>query len=180
MSILTTKGLLTAVEKKIESGLTAETRSAYERIVVAGLKVGLHDGEDGILASVSTSKDPISDCAVGAVNLVMMMRRESRGTMPEKAMVPAAMVLMLKALDFVDKARIAKIGNDEVNRATRICMTKIFEAFNITPQMLKAAGSNVREIMNDPAKMDLLGRKAGVLKAQGGAVPSGIIGGGIR
>jgi hypothetical protein len=164
MSILLENKLLQATEKKIESGLTPENREHYTKIVVAGMKAALAEGPNGILASLKQSKNPVEDCAVGAVNLVMMLREQSRGTMPVKALVPAAMTLMLQALDFADKARIKRIGVKDLDRATRIFTNYVFTVFKITPKMLEGMGVKVRGIMQDPTQMDMIARKAGVVK----------------
>jgi hypothetical protein len=164
MSILLENKLLQAAEKKIESGLTPQNREDYTKIVVAGMKTGLAKGPEGILASLKQSKDPVQDCAVGAINIVMLLREQSRGTMPAKALVPAAMTLMLQALDFMDKARIKRVGVKDLERATRIFTNYIFTVFKITPQMLKGMGIKVRGIVQDPTQMDMIARKAGVVK----------------
>ena len=102
MSLLLSNNILQAAEKKLESQLTPENHQDYLKVVVAGLKVALQKGPDSAMAALRNSKDPINDCAIGAINLCLLMRKQSRGTMPVKAMVPAAMTLMLHALDFVD------------------------------------------------------------------------------
>lgn len=164
MSILLQNRILEAAEQKIESGLTPENRANYMRIVVAGQKVGLDGGPNSILASLKDSKNPLQDCAMGAINLCLLMRKQSRGTMPLKAMVPAATTLMLQALDFADRAGILKVGNPELVRATRILTNLIFQKFNISSQMLHTAASKVHAITQDPIQMEKINREAGVVK----------------
>lgn len=156
--------VLAAAEQKIETNLTPQNRANYLKIVTAGMKVAMEKGPAGILASLRNSKDPINDCAIGAINLCLLMRKQSRGTMPVKAMVPAAMTLMLHALDFANKAGIAKVGNDELVQATHIFTNHVFKAFGITPQMLHTAATNVHSIIQDPAKMQAMKVKAGFVK----------------
>lgn len=178
MSILDSNGILAAAEKKIEASLTPSTREAYDKIVVAGLKVGLNGGKDGILAAVRHREDPIAACAMGAVNLVQMLNRQARNTMPPQALVWASMTLMLQALDFVDKAKIAPIDKADLDRATRLFMKHILQAFGVTPQKLTAMGAETQKIMADPARMDALARQVGIMKAPSArSQPSGIIDG---
>ena len=110
MAILMENGLLQAAEQKIESALTPENRVDYMKIVVAGMKTALYKGPNGGLASLTKSKAPIQQCVSGAINLCMMMKQHATGTMPVKALVPAAMTLMLKGLDFLDKTGTVKVG----------------------------------------------------------------------
>lgn len=174
MSILLRNKLLEAAEQRVERGLTPENRADYMRIVVAGLKVAMDKGADGMLASLRQSRDPVNDCAIGAINLVLLMRKQSRGTMPPKALVPAAMTLMLQALDFVDKTRISRIDPPKLDRATHIFTNHIFNMFRITPAALKGLGSKVHAITQDPTQMDMIARKVGIVKDPRASVPTGL------
>lgn len=172
MSILLNNKLLKAAEQKVEEGLTQDNRGDYMKIVVAGMRTALDKGPDGIMASLKKSRDPVNDAAVGAVNLVLLMRKQSRGTMPIKALVPAAMTLMLQALDFVDKARITKVTAKKLDRATLIFRNQIFGAFHITPDVLKKAATAAHGVMQNPAQMDIIARRTGVVKDPRASVPT--------
>lgn len=167
MSILLNNRILEAAEQKLESGLTPQNRVDYMKIVVAGQKMGLK-----VLASLKDSKDPINDCAVGAVNLCLLMRKQSRGTMPLKAMVPAAMTLMLKALDFADRAGIVKVGNAELVQATHIFTNTMFQRLGISQQMLHTAIKRTHAMVQDPATLEKLNRAAGVVKDPRASTPT--------
>lgn len=162
MSLLLSNQILQAAEQKVESQLTPENRANYMKIVVAGMKLALAKGPNGILASLKQSKNPLNDCAEGAINICLLMSKQSRGTMPAKAMVPAAMTLMLHALDFADKTGVLKVGTPELVKASHIFTNHVFKAFGITSQMLHTAAANIHGIMQDPAKMHAINLKAGV------------------
>lgn len=162
--------LLQAAESKVESGLTPETRQNYLKITVAGMHAALSGGPDSIMATLRKSADPVADCAKGAISLVLILRRQSHGIMPLKAMVPAAMTLMLKALDFADRSKIAKVGQPELVRATHVFVDTMFARFGITKQGLAQAGQKVYALTQNPAAMDKINMKAGVT-AHPGATP---------
>jgi hypothetical protein len=164
--------LLQQTEDKVESGLTPENRQNYLKIVVAGMHAALDKGPDSILASLKQSKDPISDAAKGAVSLVLILRKQARGVMPLKAMVPAAMTLMLKALDFADRSGIVKVGQPELVRATHIFTDTIFARFGITKQGLTNAANKVHAITQDPDAMDKINMKAGVARHPMASTPT--------
>lgn len=172
MSLLLSNNILQAAEKKLESQLTPENHQDYLKVVVAGLKVALQKGPDSAMAALRNSKDPINDCAIGAINLCLLMRKQSRGTMPVKAMVPAAMTLMLHALDFVDKAGIAKVGEHQLIQATHTFTNHIFKALHITPNMIHSAAAKLHQIVQDPTKVELMKRKAGLVKAPNASEPT--------
>jgi hypothetical protein len=161
--------ILQQAEDRIESQLTPQVREPYTRIVVAGNQIAQKGGPNGILGSLQHSKNPIYDCAAGAVNLVGLLSRQSRGTMPMKAMVPAATTLMLQALDFADKIGLVKVGNVELSHATTILANLILKHLGISHQMLQTAAGNIQQMTRDPEKMKALQRAAGVVKADGGA-----------
>jgi hypothetical protein len=176
MAALLQNNILEASEQKIESQLTPQNKVNYMKIVVAGMRAAMAKGPNSIVASLHQSKDPVSDCAVGAVKLCLLMAHTSRGTMPPKAMVPAGMTLMLHALDFCDKSGIAKIGTPELVRATHLFTNEIFKAFKISPQMLQNAATKVHGIMQDPTKMEMLKHQAGMTKNPNAPVPTPVEG----
>lgn len=153
--------ILKAAEQKIEASLTPENRANYMKIVVGGMKVALQGGPKGILASLQHSKDPLGDSAKGAVNLCGIMAKQSRGTMPLMAMVPAATTLMLHALDFLDKIGIMKIGAPELVKATKMMAEAIFKNVGIDKKMLQTAAAKVHGITQDPAQLAKLKQQQG-------------------
>ncbi len=173
MSILLNNQILKAAEQKLEASLTPENRQDYLRIVVAGMKLAMDKGKDGLLASLRQKPDPVGAAALGAVNLVMLMRHQSRGTMPIKALPPAAMGLLLQALDFLDKSRAVPIGANELARATHIFTNELFRKLRITPAMLQTMATRAHAVAQNPAHMDLIAQKAGVVKAPGAGMTGG-------
>ena len=164
--------LLQQAEDKIESGLTPQNRANYDKIVVAGLHAVLDPGVNGLMAKLAQSQDPISDAAKGAVSVALVLRKEARGVMPLQAMVPAAMTLMLRALDFVGRAKIAPVGQPELVRATHIFSDFIFARFGITKAGLANAAQKVHALTQDPQAMVKMQMKAGFLRHPDAAVPT--------
>lgn len=154
--------VLQAAENKLEAGLTPQNRQNYMKIVISGMRIALQGGDQGILAKLHDSQDPINDCAVGAVHLVVLMRKQARGTMPLQAMVPAAMTLMLKALDFADKGGLIQVDEQVLVKATHIFTNTLFKAFQISPNMLQNAAQNVHGMTQDPVRMAAIQRAAGM------------------
>lgn len=167
MSILNNtiqNNVLQAAEQKIESQLTPANRADYLKIVTAGMKIALQGGPKSILAALSNSKTPLQDCVHGAINLCGLMWKQSRGTMPIKAMVPAAMTLLIQALDFADKSGIVKIGAPELVQATHMFTDVLFAKLGISKAMLHTAAGKVHGLIQDPAQLAKLNLAAGVTK----------------
>lgn len=152
--------LLRQVEAKIEAAVgKGDARADYLKVVVAGMRAALSGGPNGILAKLDNEADPVKACAIGAVNLVQYLRQVSRGTMPSRAIVPAAATLMLQGLDFADQAGIAKVDKGELDRATHIFANTMFRTFGITMPMLDKLAGAVEGLSKDPGKMAVLQRK---------------------
>jgi hypothetical protein len=166
-----TTPILAAAERKIETQLDPGNRENYMRIVVAGMRAGLARGPDGILAHLRKSPDPVRDAARGAVNLALLLRRETKqGVMPLKAMVPAALTLMLHALDFVARTKLATVDNAALVRATHVFTNTLFQKLGITPAMLQKASAQVHATVQDPVAFDAIRRKLGSVVAPGASV----------
>ena len=172
MSILKSNDVITAAENKIESQLTPQNRANYDRIVVAGMKAALQNGPKGILASLRDSKDPVNDAAKGAVGLCVLMYKESRGTMPIKAMVPAGMTLMLNALRFAQELGMVKVTQEVVVQATHTYVNSLFHVLHITPQMMQTAAQRVHALTQDPASMAKINMAAGITKNPNAPTPT--------
>ena len=174
MSLMLDNSVLEAAEQKIESNLLPATRANYMKVVVAGMKTAMAKGPDSILASLRQSKDPVNDCAKGAVNLAFLMRKQTRGTMPIQALVPAAMTLMLHALDFVDKSGMQKIGATELTEATHTFANIMFRNLGITAPMLAKAHETVARAIQDPAHLEAMKQKAGLVKSPNASTPTAV------
>jgi hypothetical protein len=148
--------LLRQVAERIETNVGGgQGREDYLKIVVAGMRAAI-GGPKPMLANLKGRPDPVKDCAVGAVNLVLFLRNLSKGTMPPVAMIMATMTLMLQALDFADQAGIVKVGEKELDRATHIFTNMIFPALGISPEMLNKAAGQVNGLTQDPAKLEAI------------------------
>lgn len=164
--------LLAATEERIESQLTPATQQDYLKVVVSGMKVALEKGPDGILAGLLKSKDPVNDSVVGAINLCLLLRRQSRNTMPLKALVPAAMTLMLKALDFAEQNGMLKVDEPTLVKASHLFTDTVFKQFGITNNMLNTAAAKVKQIASDPGQLERVKRAAGVVKDPNASQPT--------
>lgn len=154
--------LLQDAEQRIEAQLTPETQQNYLKIVVAGQRAALGGGPNGMMAKFAKNPDPVAACATGAVALVFILKGQAQGVMPMKALVPAGMTLMIKALDFIDKAGIAAVGNNELVRATTIYRDTLLKKIGVTPQMIQNGLVKAHSLTQDPVAMEQMKRKAGV------------------
>ncbi len=175
--------MLQQIESQIEANLQPDVKDAYDKIVVAGGHLALANN-GAMLTQLAKAPDPIIGAAKGAVGLVLIMRKDARGVMPMKAAVPAAMTLFLKALDFIDRSKIAPVGNAELVRGTHALTDFLFARMGITKAGLANAAQKVHGLTQDPSAMHAIQLKAGLLKhpmsAQPTPLPPGPSGGMIN
>lgn len=154
--------LIQAAISKIESQLTPQNRSDCDKIVVAGMHVALKGGATGWAAQMAKSPDPVNAAIKGAVNMVLMMRKHTQqGTMPLKALVPAATILMLNGLGFCENSGALKVDETTISDATKKLADYLMRAFGLTPDRVKAAAGRVHDMMQDPQKMAKIHAAAG-------------------
>lgn len=168
--------LLQQMQNGLEAKLTPENRDDYNKVVVAGLHIALDRGANSFMAKLHASPDPIGDCAKGAVALMLIMRKETRGAMPLQAGIPAGVTLMLHGLDFIDHAGIVKIAEPELVRAITQFTNQLFWKLGISPEMLQKATARVHQIVQDPDAMSKINLKAGLTRHPDAAEPTQIPG----
>jgi hypothetical protein len=163
---------LQAAQDKLEQGMRPELRQGYEKAVHDGWEASLKRGPSGILASLNKSRDPIADCAKGAVMMALLLFKEAKGGMPYPVMVNAAMGGLLRALDFVGQAKIAQVGEPELIRAAHIWNDFLFARMNITKQGFAAATQKIHQIVQDPQAVHQMQVKAGFVRHPMAATPT--------
>lgn len=154
--------LLAQAEQTIEKGVPPDQQEAYQRILIAGMKVLFSQQTHGALVQgLEQSQDPIGDVGKGAVGLIMTLFKESKGTMPAKAMIPAGMALLLNALDYVDSTGIAKIGKPELDHATEVFINTLMPKVGLTPDRMQGLMGQIQGVMADPEKMKQMQQQQG-------------------
>lgn len=172
MSILKRNKFLQGAEAAVAAKLLPTTKSAYDKIVVAGMKASMHGDINSMLAKLLNSKDPVRDCAAGAISLVMILSQQAKGHMPVEAMIPASTTLMLQALDFAEKAKLLTVGPEELDRGAKLQGNIWLHLGKITPDKLQAMAVKTHGIMQDPTQMEMVARRAGVVKDPRAGTPT--------
>lgn len=167
---------LAQIEAQWEQGMTPQKKADYLKVVVAGQAVALDKGPDGGLAKLRYSKQPIVDCARGAVHLCALMRKQ-HPDMPVDAMIRGSLTLMLEGLDFCDRVGIVKVGSAEIGQAMHIWSNAALNVSGITPPVLQKMGTAVHTVMQDPTKMEMIKRRAGVVRDPRASTPTPMVGG---
>lgn len=120
--------------------LPPELQNAYERVVAAGMKVLFSkETHKFMLDQLQAPGSNAEKLGQGIAKVMVFMFNESNGTMPQEVIVPAAMLLLLKAADFVNQSGKGKITDEEIGQAMEILIDSLFEGFGADRAELDAA-----------------------------------------
>ena len=129
---------LQKTEQAAEAKVEPKYRNAFERIVAAGMKVMYSEQSNSLLTDqLSKPGEPATNVGDGVGKLMGILWSEGKGTLPMQAMMPAAVVLVCEALDFMEKAGKVQVTPDMIADATKECMSVVLQGFGVTPEKLQ-------------------------------------------
>jgi hypothetical protein len=128
------------IQSKIQ--LPPELQDAYTRVVAAGMKVLFSkQTHDLMLEQLNAPGDNATKLGQGIARVIVFLFNESNGTMPQDVIVPAAMLLLMKAADFINKSGKGQVSDEEIGQAMEILIDSLFEGFGADRSELDAAMS---------------------------------------
>lgn len=124
------------VKKTIE--IPPELQEAYDRVVVAGMKVMFSKETHRIMLKEMQKGGPASErLGQGIAGLILTLFKESNETMPPQVMIPAGVELMMQAVDFIRKTGMEEITNEDIGGAMEIMIRTILQAFGMKPEQFE-------------------------------------------
>lgn len=129
--------LLVKTEQAIRAKVAPEQTKAFEKIISAGLKVLDSEKTHKLVASqLQAQGDPAEIAGAGAAKILGVLMNQSKGSMPMKAGIPAATVLLLEALDRLEELGRIEVTNETLAEATQAMGSAILQMMDVTPQKL--------------------------------------------
>jgi hypothetical protein len=120
--------------------LPPELQDAYDRVVAAGMKVLFSkETHQYMLDQIQAPGQAAEKLGQGIAKVVVFLFNESNGTLPQDVIVPAALLLLLKAADFINKSGKGEISDEEIGQAVEVLISSLFEGFGEDPAQLDAA-----------------------------------------
>jgi hypothetical protein len=151
-----------AVLQKADPRLTP----TINKVVHAGEKVMYApETRKELMAALGDGSNPES-IGSGIAKVLAVLFHKSKGTLPMQVGVPAATLLLLEALQFVEDAGKAKVTPEMLAECTKAMGSAVLQMFGITPDKLQAMFS----------QGDSQGAPAGAAPPQP-AAPGGIVAG---
>lgn len=114
---------------RVIEAIPQNMRPAFEKIVLAGLKV-LYSPEmkDEIQKELDRDVPVWQKLGEGVAKLLVMLDQQSKKTMPQQLIIPAAVEIVADAADFIAQSG-EEVSPDDLQKATAyvaICIAKIY------------------------------------------------------
>jgi hypothetical protein len=124
-----------AIKENIK--MPPELQEAYERVVIAGMKVMFSKESHKLMLDELQKEGPMGQkLGVGIAGLMLLLVKESNGSIPPEVIIPAGINLLTRAADFIRKTKIEKITNGDIGDAMEVFMSTILEKFGVSPEQM--------------------------------------------
>lgn len=114
-----------------------ELQTAYEKVVIAGMKIMFDKASHRImLKELQQPGKPGEKLGKGIAGLMMMMFKESNKTMPPAVIIPAGMQLLMEAAEFAKKSGLMPVTNQDIGEGVDVMLNLLIKAFGVDPQKI--------------------------------------------
>ena len=115
-----------------------ESQEAYERVVIAGMKVMYSKESHRMMLKELQKEGPIDQrLGKGIAGLMLLLVKESNGTIPPEVIIPAGVKLLMEAVDFMRDTGIGNPTNAEIGNGMQIMIAIILEKFGVAPDKME-------------------------------------------
>lgn len=130
-----------ASKAQIEAHIPPQFQAPVERLVLAGMKAMFHpESHQLMLDELRAQGDDLGKgAAVGIAALMSQLLARVKGQLPQPAIVPAALILLMEALSFLDEAGQLEATPDVVAEATQDLAGYLMQKLGLTPDKVKEA-----------------------------------------
>lgn len=114
-----------------------QLQEAYERVVIAGMKVMFSKESHKLMLDELKKEGPISEkLGKSIAGLMLLLFKQSNNTMPPEVIIPAGVNLLTRAVDFIRKTNVEKITNADIGDAMELMITTILNTFGVSPEKM--------------------------------------------
>lgn len=128
---------ITPEQVRKDMKLPPELQNAYERVVVAGMKMMFSkETSKYMLQQLESPGSMAEKLGNGVAELMIALFMQSNKTMPPQVIIPAGTELVVQAADFIKKSGLAEVTNRDIGDGVQIMMSQVFRQFGIDPDQL--------------------------------------------
>jgi hypothetical protein len=137
-----------------------ELQEAYERVVIAGMKVMFSkESHDFMLRQLQQGGTLGEKLGKGVAGLLLVLFKQSNETIPPQVIIPAGVELVAQAADFLKEAGMEKPTNDDIGQGIEIMINTILQKFGVSPDQMQQM-LNQYSNQNIPAPNQMGGQNA--------------------
>ena len=147
-----------SIRKKIK--MPAELQEAYDRVVLAGMKVMFSKESNQLLMQEIQDEGPVPQrLGQGVAGLMLLLFKESNETIPPQVIIPAGTELMMQVVDFLKKAELIKVSDQDVGAAMEVMISAILQAFGVDPMQMQQVLNQYDNVNVDAAAQQMRGQQ---------------------
>jgi hypothetical protein len=114
-----------------------ELQDAYDRVVVAGMKVMFSKESHKLMLDELQKEGPVGEkLGKGIAGLMLLLVKESNNTIPPQVIIPAGVNLVTQAADFMRNTKLEKITNADIGDAMEIMISTVLGKFGVSPEQM--------------------------------------------
>lgn len=116
-----------------------ELQEAYDRVVIAGMKVMFSEATNQKVMNALKGEGPIGTrLGVAIAGLIATLFQKSNKTIPPQVLIPAGVDLLAQAADFIKKSGAEQISDKDVGEAMDTMVQIVLDMFGIDPKKVLA------------------------------------------
>lgn len=133
-------GKITADSVIAQMHLNDKQKAQLQRIVLAGMKVMFDKQTHQMMLDQLEGPGTIAQkVGQGVAGLVALLMQESKNSLPPDMLIPAGMVLVVKAVEFLRESG-QEVSDQDLGEAMNAMVTALLQAGGVDPDKLAAAG----------------------------------------
>jgi hypothetical protein len=114
-----------------------DLQKAYDRVVIAGMKVMFSKESHRVMLQEIQRPGPLDQrLGKGIAGLMLMLFKESNGSIPPNVIIPAGVKLLMEAVDFLRDSGLEKPTNSDIGNGMEIMISTILEKFGVAPDKM--------------------------------------------
>lgn len=154
--------MIIKAEAAIDAKVPPADKEAYDKIVLAGMKVMFEDKQMHAQLLQGLQQSPeVKTVVDGIIGIIGLLFQQSRNSMPVGPMILAGQSLMMEALDFMEEAGMIEATPDLLAEATQLYIETILPKIGMTPEKMKAVMGKAQGLLSDPQKLAQFKQKQG-------------------
>lgn len=121
-----------------------DLQEAYDRVVVAGMKVMFDKATHQLAMKAIAGDGPLGErVGKGIAGLIATLFKKSNNSIPPQVIIPAGVNLVMQACDFLQKSGQEQISQQDIGEAVNTAVRVILSMFGADPdKMVELANAN--------------------------------------